>query len=184
MIYHRILENERISLRALEPSDVDILYKWENNSGIWHVSSTVAPFSKDLLRKYIENSDQDIYTVRQLRLMIDAKDIDAGEPIGSIDLYNFDPMHHRAGIGILINEPYRQKRYGSEALQVLINYAFQVLNLHQLYCSVPQIENSSLKLFESANFQIIGVKKEWLRTPNGWIDETDLQLLNDTNTIL
>lgn len=184
MIYHKILENDRISLRALEPEDVDVLFKWENNTDIWHVSSTITPFSKDILKKYIQNSDQDIYSTRQLRLMIDAKDMEQTTAVGAIDLYDFDPIHHRAGVGILINEDYRKKNYASEALEVLIKYGFQVLNLHQLYCSVPDVENSSIAVFEKANFEKIGVRKEWLRTPDGWVDEIDLQLLNDTNSLM
>jgi len=181
MIYHKILENERITLRALEPTDVDVLYKWENNTDIWHVSSTVAPYSKDILRKYIDSSDQDIYATKQLRLMIEAKDADANESVGAIDLYNFDPIHQRAGVGILINEKFRKKHYASDALEVLIKYSFLVLNLHQLHCSVPNLEDSSLKLFESAGFAKIGVRKDWIKTPTEWVDAIELQLINEAN---
>ena len=49
------MESELIRLRALEPEDVNILYKWENDTEIWKVSNTVAPFSKHMLRQFIEN---------------------------------------------------------------------------------------------------------------------------------
>ena len=55
-------------MRALEPADVDLLYEWENDGGSWHLSSTVAPFSRHLLEQYVLSAGQDIYTVKQLRL--------------------------------------------------------------------------------------------------------------------
>lgn len=180
MIYHKILENNKVSLRALEPSDVEVLYKWENNTNYWLVSSTITPFSKDILKKYIDNSDQDIYAVKQLRLMIDAKDIK--KTIGAIDLFDFDPNNRRAGVGILISEEFSDQSYGKEALKVLIKYAFDVLNLHQLYCNIALINKASIKLFESAGFVKTGLKKEWLRTPDKWVDEAFFQIFNTTNT--
>ena len=63
-----------IILRALEPTDIDALYKWENDPEIWHVSNTCTPYSKYILEKYIENSHLDIYQVKQLRLMIDIRE--------------------------------------------------------------------------------------------------------------
>ena len=67
------MESELIRLRALEPEDVNILYKWENDTEIWKVSNTVAPFSKHMLRQFIENQQRDIYETRQLRLIIESK---------------------------------------------------------------------------------------------------------------
>lgn len=181
MIYHKILENDRVSLRALEPSDVDIIYEWENDTDVWLVSSTQVPYSKDLIEKYIQSAYQDIYTIKQLRLVIDAKDIDV--PVGTIDFYDFDPNNRRAGVGIIIAPQYRKKTYASEALERLIDYGFQVLNLHQIYASISIDNVASLKLFQKCGFKITGQRKEWLRTPQGWLDEYTLQLLSDTNTI-
>ncbi len=60
-----------ISLRALEPEDLELLYEWENNLSYWTISSTVAPFSKFTLKRYLKNSHKNIYETGQLRLMID-----------------------------------------------------------------------------------------------------------------
>jgi len=101
-----ILENKRILLRALEPEDLDVLYKWENDSSIWHLSSTITPFSKYTLKKYIEQAHQDIFEAKQLRLIIQQKQ--DSSIIGAVDLFDYDPVHHRAGVGILIGNPYVQ----------------------------------------------------------------------------
>lgn len=50
-----LLQSELIKLRAMEPEDIEILYRWENDTDIWKVSNTIAPFSKYVLRQFIEN---------------------------------------------------------------------------------------------------------------------------------
>ena len=112
--------------------------------------------------------------------MIDVKMEKGIETVGTIDLFDFDPFHQRAGVGILIkNKEKRQKGYASEALKILINYCFNTLNLHQLYCNIYVANTTSLKLFEKYNFQIIGEKKEWTRYGDKWIGEYMLQLIKE-----
>ena len=91
------LKGENISIRALEPSDADLLYKWENNYTLWEVSNTQTPFSKAVLDEFVNTAYQDIYTNKQLRLMVCKSD--AQETIGIIDLFEFDPQHARCGVG-------------------------------------------------------------------------------------
>jgi len=182
MIYHDILENARIRLRALEPSDIDLLYKWENNTDVWIISSTQTPFSREILNRYIEASEQDIYSAKQLRLMIEARD-QANKAIGTIDLFDFDPNNRRAGVGVLIAPEERGKHYGSDALETIINYSYKVLNLHQLYANVLNTNEESVAMFEKCGFSVIGIKKEWVRSPEGWLDEYMLQRLTGTNNI-
>ncbi len=176
---HR-LESEIVRLRPLEPSDINILYEWENNLSIWRVSNTLTPFSKHILREYIKNAHLDIYQTRQLRLMIDLKtDAKKSRSIGTIDLFNFEPFHLHAGIGILISEEKdRNKGYASEALRLLIIYAFDILQLHQLYCNILENNDSSFKLFKKHGFKIVGEKKEWIKSGDQWLGEYLLQLIN------
>lgn len=180
------LENNVIKLRAPEPSDLDLLYSWENNMEIWKVSNTITPFSKYVLRKYIETSHLDIWETKQLRLIIEAKTQSSLMlvPVGLIDLFDFDPFHLRAGIGILIaNKKYRQKGYATEALQLLTRYAFETLQLHQLYCNIAADNSISLQLFTNAGFNKVGVKKDWLKNVDGWVDELMLQAINPLHSI-
>ncbi|PCJ88436.1 MAG: GNAT family N-acetyltransferase [Flavobacteriales bacterium] len=171
-----MLTSEKIKLRALEPADVEVLYQWENSPEIWQVSGTVIPFSRETLRKYIETA-ADIYADKQFRFVICLNDSE--KPIGCIDLFEFDVKNQRAGIGILIAEQEeRGKGYASDAIQLLINYSFSHLHLHQLFCNIAKGNEISLKLFEKYEFEKISVKKDWLKTENGWLDEHFLQLIN------
>jgi len=173
----QILENNKIRLRALELEDLKLLYQWENNSDIWEVSHCQKPFSLFVLRQYLENSHLDIYESKQLRLVIELKDTQ--EAIGLIDLFDFDPFHNRAGIGVLLHSSiHRQKGYASEALETLISYCFKTLQLHQLFCNITTSNQSSIDLFCSKNFEITGTKKQWIKVQNSWKDEYFLQLMN------
>jgi diamine N-acetyltransferase len=176
-------ENKRVKLRAVEPPDAELMYEWENDTAIWLVSNTIMPFSKHIIHKFIENAHQDIFETKQLRLMIDAKDIGSNPvTIGSIDLFDFEPQHQRAGVGILIcNKNYRQRGYARGALELLIAYAFNILLLHQLYCNISSDNESSIRLFSSMGFKKIGVKKDWIRLRHGFLNEEMYQLVNKGN---
>lgn len=166
-----------IKLRALEPEDLELLYNWENNLSYWIISNTVSPFSKYTLKRYVENSHKSIYETGQLRLMIDH--ITDKVSIGTIDIFDFDPFHKRAGLGILIaNDEYRRKGYATMALTCLVDYCFRTLQLHQLYCNILTNNCESIDLFKKMGFVETGVKKEWIKTSDGYLDEHMFQLIN------
>jgi diamine N-acetyltransferase len=168
---------DKIRLRALEPEDLEYLYDWENNSSYWVLSNTVAPFSKYTLKRYMENSHKSIYETGQLRLMIEISS--EKKTIGTIDIFDFDPYHKRAGIGILIaDENERRKGYASMALNCLIEYCFSTLQLHQLYCNILANNCESVDLFKKVGFSEAGIKKEWIKTSEGYLDEYTFQLIN------
>jgi len=173
----KLLENDNIRLRALEPGDLPLLYKWENDSSLWEFGSTLSPYSKSTLEEYIRDSRLDIYTARQLRLMIELKH-EGNATIGTIDLYDFDPHHNRAGIGILIDPAYQKRGFAAEALGLMEEYAFSFLLMHQLYAYVPNTNTTSLSLFRRAGYQPAGVLKKWLVVIGGHRDDvTVLQKL-------
>ncbi|MDA3781130.1 MAG: GNAT family protein [Bacteroidales bacterium] len=178
-----ILTKNSIQLRAPEPSDIDILYKWENDTDVWQLSNTLSPFSKDTIKDFVENVNADIYQAKQQRFMIDNIDNSKIITIGTIDLFDFDPFNNRAGIGILINKKNRNKGYASEALKILINYSFTILQLHQLYCNINTNNKTSINLFVSQGFTLSGKKKEWNKTLSGWEDELFFQLINNNSDI-
>jgi diamine N-acetyltransferase len=167
------LKYGKISLRPLETEDIELLYQWENNMEIWNVSNTRTPFSKYILAEYIKESVKDIYETKQLRLIIQNENL---EPVGAVDLFDFDPYHMRAGIGILIHDAKnRNHGYATDALNAIFSYALEVLGLKQLYANISAKNEVSIHLFEKTGFQKTGTKKYWLKTANGWEDEVMLQ---------
>lgn len=172
-----LLENENIKLRALEPEDLEILYKWENDTNLWIHGNTISPYSKLALRQYItESQQQDIYQTKQLRLMIQLKE--SPSVIGTIDLYDFDFQNQRAGIGILIDANYRQKNYGTQVLDLIKDYTFNFLKINQLYAYIAVDNNKSIRLFEKSGYVRTSALKSWIRNGLNYKDVYIYQLIN------
>ncbi|MGB7394560.1 MAG: GNAT family protein [Pricia sp.] len=215
------LQGEHIRLRALEPEDLDFLYELENKTAIWEISGTTTPYSKGVLKKYLENAHLDIYEVKQLRLAIcrggdglekrpfSGRTSEAGrasglrsskgpeatsapdemkgrdeadeynEPLGLIDLFDFDPKNRRTGLGIIVLEKENRNRgIGSETIRLLTEYAFSVLDLRQVYANVIEGNSASVHLFEKLGFERAGVKKDWIFSKGIYKDEILYQKRN------
>ena len=164
----------KISLRALEPEDLDLLYRIENDDALWRVGTTNVPYSRYVLRDYIANSSSDIYADRQLRLMIEDEN---HQVVGIIDLVNFDPRHLRAEIGIVIEESSRRQGYATATLHALRDYAHRVLHLHQLYAYIDVHNEASLSLFQKAGYVTAARMPQWLCDGNEYHDAWLVQLL-------
>ncbi|MGO4910952.1 MULTISPECIES: GNAT family N-acetyltransferase [unclassified Leeuwenhoekiella] len=170
------LKGSLVYLRALEPEDLDLIFKIENDENMWELTSTITPFSRFLLKQYLKNSHRDIFEVKQLRLVICKSD--TNEPLGLIDLFDYEPKHHRAGLGILIFEDnQRRKGFGAEALQLIIQYSFKRLELHQLYANILETNTGSISLFENQGFTQVGLKKDWIRIAGNFENEYLYQLI-------
>ena len=173
----KLLENNHIRLRAIEPEDIDVLYGWENDTDLWQYGATTAPFSRFVISEYLINSKQDIYQNRQLRLMIELKA--SGTAIGTIDLYDFEPLHRRAGIGILIDKAHRRKGFALQTLALIERYCFEFLKMNQLYAFIPEQNKNSIALFKKAGFCQSGVLKKWLMVGYGFEDVLIVQKIGN-----
>ena len=170
------LKGDNIYLRALEPEDLDFVLEVENTEEFWEISSTRVPYSRYLIKKYIQNSHRDIFEVKQLRLMICNPD---GKKLGMIDVFDLEPRDRRAALGILIiNKEDREKGYGTEVLSLITSYCFTHLGLHQIYADVAADNSASIRLFEKSNFKKVGIKKDWVLTKGKFKDEILYQLIH------
>ena len=162
------IEGRICRLRALEPADLDAMYGWENDTHLWRVSGTLAPFSRHALSRFIDEQQFDIYATRQLRLVVESRH---GERVGAVDLFEFDPQHRRAGVGIVIDPKFQRLGYALDALNTLEGYVRGVLNMRQLWCSVTEDNLASQQLFTRAGYCECGRRKGWYLTPDGELDE-------------
>jgi diamine N-acetyltransferase len=171
------LKGPLLKLRTLEPEDLEFLYQIENDESFWEISHTQKPFSKYILKKYIENGHLDIFEAKQLRLIIEEKS--TKKQIGMIDLFDFNPQHKRAGIGLLIHPDFQHNGFASEALSLLIKYSFSHLNLHQLFANITSDNTKSMSLFKKYNFEKVGIKKDWILSEGSFKNEVLFQLIKD-----
>jgi diamine N-acetyltransferase len=170
----QLLSNDIITLRALEPTDLDTLYRWENDTTLWAVSDTVAPYSREALWHYLEQYTGDIYAQRQLRLMITLAD---GTPAGTVDYLNFDPLNNRAELGLFIAPEHRGKGLGRQALDLLTAYSREHIGLRQLYVFIAIDNVVCLKLFEDYGYRRVGTINSWVKRGSTYRDVALLQMV-------
>lgn len=182
-----LLQNDLIRLRAMEPADAEAMYRWENDTALWSLGETTRPFSRAAVEEFLAQASLDIYQARQLRLMIEPQastpatsTTSGASAVGCIDLFCFDPLHRRAGVGILVYDPAcRRKGYGLAALQLTTEYAFLHLEMRQLWADIPLSNTASLRLFDKAGFTGEAIRRAWVRTPTGaYEDARFVQCLN------
>lgn len=168
------ISEDIISLRPAEPEDAQLIYDWENDRDIWRVSETSTPLSLFQIEQFLLGNS-DLVANRQLRLMIDVKGCE--KPVGCIDLFDYQPIHGRVGLGVLIDKAYRRNGYAFNAIKLCLDYLFQNVMLHQVYCLIDDLNDESRRLFEKLGFSAGGRRKDWLRTPNGYIDVCFYQII-------
>ena len=162
------MKAHNIRLRALESADLELLYLWENDPEIWRVSETISPLSRERLAALIRDQVYDLYATRQMRLMIDVDDV----AVGCVDLFNFEPLHRRFGVGILIYaEEHRRKGYAREVIEQVKDYARNTLDLKQIWANIDEDNPASIALFESCGFVLSARRKEWINRAGKFIDE-------------
>lgn len=170
-----MLKNRQIFLRALEPTDISTIYLWENDARLWSAGSTTAPFSRRQIWEYLENYSADIFAQRQLRLMVCLND--GAVPVGMADLFDFDPRHKRAFIGLLIDPDHQGKGLASQTMELLVEYARDLLGIHQLAAIISTDNYPCVRLFRKLGFQEAGILKDWIATPDGYADQIFFQQL-------
>ena len=156
-----------LKLRALEPYDLEMVYDIENDKSLWVYSNTTSPFSRHTLKKFIENSHLDIIEHKQLRLVI----ADDDNSYGFIDLYDYDFINRRVGLGIIIFKKYRSKGIGLISLQLTEDYLLEHVPIHQVYANISSTNKESISLFEKSDFVNVGLKKDWIFYNNQFNDE-------------
>ncbi len=167
--------NEQITLRAPEPEDLGVLLAIENDVRLWRVGTATGPYSRFQMKQYLSRTENDIYTDKQLRLMIQHA---TEGVVGIIDLCDFSPRHNRAEVGLVVREDMRGRGIAREALRCLEKHCFGLLGIHQLYAYVPADNLPSLNLFGSSGYEKTARLKDWIRTGTVYQDVCLFQKMN------
>lgn len=168
------IKNDIVQLRVAEPNDADMIYRWENDMEVWRDSETRVPYSLRQIEQFLLNNN-DLESEKQLRFIIE--DTKTGVSVGCIDIYDYDEFNSRAGFGILVDKAYRGKGYAKNAIALLLEYCFKTLLLNQIYALVLATNIESALLFESIAFERCGVRKQWYKTAEGFVDQIEYQYI-------
>ena len=156
-----------LRLRKIEPSDLPFLYQWENDATMWADSDTHNPLSRHDLHQYIENTTGDIYRDGQLRLIIEDSQLStlntqlSTKIVGCIDLFDFDARNRKAAIGMYIAPDARGRGVGKQAVQLLLDYAFNFLHLRMVYAIISVNNVACSRLYEQMDFLPSSPLRAW-----------------------
>jgi diamine N-acetyltransferase len=154
------LKNETLRLRALEESDLNLLYDWENESNNWLYTSTLMPYSKHTLLEYIRNCQTDIFALETLKLVIELTD---GTAVGTLDVFNIDHFNGRAELGVFVDSKYRGHGYATVAYNLFKDYAFGYLGWVNLYSIVPITNSPMHAVMHRTGFISSATLKKWIK---------------------
>ena len=150
------------------------MYLIENDTELWPCGQASVPFSHYALKQYIAESSNDFFHDRQLRLVIETSE---GISVGFVDLQNYDPLHHRAEVGIVVVPEKQRQGLATEALRLLAQYVSAHPGIHQLYALVPEGNSASVALFKKCGYKETATLQDWLNTPKGWQSVVVFQLV-------
>lgn len=169
------LKNETLRLRALEESDLNLLYDWENDSNNWLYTSTLMPYSKHTLLEYIRNCQTDIFALETLKLVIELTD---GTAVGTLDVFNIDHFNGRAELGVFVDSKYRGHGYATVAYNLFKDYAFGYLGWVNLYSIVPITNSPMHAVMHRTGFISSGTLKKWIKVSREYEDAVIYTCIN------
>jgi UDP-4-amino-4,6-dideoxy-N-acetyl-beta-L-altrosamine N-acetyltransferase len=171
-----MLETKRIRLRLIERKDLEEIIKWRATQEAYEVFFTYTPLNIDLQTRWYEKQLTDS---SQENFIIEHKE--SNLPIGMIGLYdiNFKTGHAEWG-RVIIGAPQMLKHgYGREAIELVVKYAFDHLNLRRLACTALANNIAVVRLYERLGFRQEGILREYIYKDGRYIDVILFAMLHD-----
>lgn len=103
-------------------------------------------------------------------------------PVGCVELYNYDPVNRRAAVGIVVSNEYRHQGYGTEMIQTLTQFCHENTSLHQIYADIAATNTPSLHIFQHAGYIHCATMRDWVIRSNRFIDTHRYQLILENST--
>ena len=140
----------KIMLRPMEEADTDDIIRWRNTDFVRKNFIYQKPFTVESHHRWVETM---VKTGKVVQFMICPCNR-VSKAVGSVYLRDIDPVHHKAEYGIFIGEESAlSKGYGTEAAQLMLQYAFCELHLHKVMLRVLADNVRAQKSYEKAGFQ-------------------------------
>ena len=155
MTYFKKLMGERIYLSPLNPDDAEILTAWANDLEttvpLGHVEAISMQREREILQ-HLAKADHNFSIVRH--------DLDEDKMIGNGGFFDVDHRDRRAMLTIRIGDPEsRGKGYGTEAINLMLEYGFGLLNLENILLTVASYNTRAIRCYEKCGFKIMGRRR-------------------------
>lgn len=169
----RFLEGKRIYLRPISSEDADFYYQMLFNPEMRRLTGTQRQFSKEQVARHIEGKTQ---SASDMLLLIALRESD--QLIGDIELQDIDSINRSASMRIAIDAPaYQGRGFGSEAIGLLLEYAFGILQLHRIELNVFAFNDRAIHVYEKMGFQREGVQRDALYYNHAYHDSIMMSIL-------
>lgn len=156
-----LLEGKKVRLLPAQPErDAPLLSRWAQNLEYMHLLDTEPPrfWSAKGTKTWME---KELESGKQGTILLMIQPLDGEQPIGFLDLNGINWVNGDAWVGIGLGEPeYWGQGYGSDAMQVLVGYAFLQLGLHRLTLNVFEYNERAFRSYRKAGFQEEGRQRE------------------------
>jgi RimJ/RimL family protein N-acetyltransferase len=146
-----------VRLRAREPGDAELLYRWFNDSEVTRYLSLRYPVSRGTEGRFIEQHGQPTYQDASFAVETLAE----GELIGGVGLLAVSPEDRRAELGIAIGDRARwDGGYGTDTMVTVCRFGFEMMNLHRIELAVYAENERARRVYERVGFRVEGVRRE------------------------
>lgn len=170
-----MLISNRIKIRAIEEADLSLIAQWRNNPEVYEYFYEYLPVSVRQQRGWWEKQLSDS---SELNFVISNLD---DTPIGTVSIYHWDRRNRKAEWGRLIiaDTKMRSTGIGSEIEALILEYSFEHMNLHKLYCEVLCSNEKVAAMHERFGFVKEGVLREHVFKAGSYADVTVLSMTED-----
>ena len=153
-----LLRSQRILLRPAERNDLPTFVEWLADADVGEGLANRAPWSTVAEEAWFERLQEDIGK-SHWHFAICLRD--DGRPIGFGGLHGVDPVNGETELGIGIGDRSCWDRgYGTEAMNILLDFAFGELRLHRVFLNVFALNERARHVYEKVGFTLEGTKRE------------------------
>ncbi|MFD0617055.1 GNAT family N-acetyltransferase [Paenibacillus sp. GCM10027629] len=154
----RFLEGTKVYLRPVNSADTEAYYQLLHDADMLRLTGTQHYFTREQIERYIDSKSQDSSSI--LLLIADAA---TDEVIGDIALQDISDTNRSANLRIAISAARHQGRgYGTEAIQLLLDYGFGIRNLHRIELNVYAYNERAQHVYRKLGFQQEGIQRDAL----------------------
>lgn len=153
-----MFSGSKIRLTAMRKEDLPTYRLWNSieSFGRYYNSSPIREESEKNANELVDS-----HSDRHFRFAI--RPLDSEEFLGICAIEDIVWSHRVAWVSIALGPHYQGKGFGKETMQLLVNYAFNELNLHRLQLTVFSYNIRAIKLYESIGFKHEGTYREFLQ---------------------
>ena len=165
-----IWQGKLIRLRAIEPSDWETFWLWdeEDTDQSRNLYFIPPPGSQERQKRWAERESVQEKDGDNFRFIMENNE---GQLVGCIDVNNCDPRVGHLHYGLNVAKEHRRKGYASEAILLVLRYYFQELRYQKATITLYSFNEATIRLHESLGYQLEGRIRRAVYTRSQYFDE-------------